>query len=73
MAAEGVVPVGEGATSGRLEDPQPREPRVATLRTDVPPVESLADLEWRGARPELRGLCASLGLADLPERVSRWQ
>ncbi len=47
--------------------------RLATLRTDVPPVETLADLEWRGARPELRDLCGRLGFADLPGRIGRWQ
>ena len=35
--------------------------RLATLREDVPIAESLDDLEWRGARPELRDFCARLG------------
>lgn len=46
--------------------------KLATLRTDAPVTESLDDLRWRGARPELRALCASLGLGDLAARVPRW-
>jgi 5'-3' exonuclease len=47
--------------------------RLATLREDVPLAESLADLEWRGARPELRELCARIGYAGFPARVQRWR
>jgi 5'-3' exonuclease len=47
--------------------------RLATLREDVPLTESLADLEWRGARPELRAFCARIGFGDFPERVKRWR
>jgi 5'-3' exonuclease len=47
--------------------------RLATLREDVPLRESLADLEWRGARPELRDFCARIGFDDLPGRVHRWR
>ncbi len=46
--------------------------RLATLREDVPLGESLADLEWRGARPELRDFCARIGYDDFPARVRRW-
>ncbi len=46
--------------------------QLATLRTDVPPAESLAELEWRGARPELRDFCGRQGYNDLAERVSLW-
>ncbi len=46
--------------------------RLATLRTDVPPAEPLAELEWRGARPEMRDFCGRQGYNDLVERVSRW-
>ncbi len=46
--------------------------RLATLRTDVPPTEPLAELEWRGARPEMRDFCGRQGYNDLVERVSRW-
>jgi 5'-3' exonuclease len=45
---------------------------LATLRTDVPIAESVADLEWRGARPALREICARNGFTELPERVHRW-
>ena len=47
--------------------------KLATLRGDVPLRESLADLEWRGARKELRDFCARIGYADFPNRVRRWQ
>lgn len=47
--------------------------RLATLRQDVPLVEELADLEWRGARGQLRELCQSWGEGGLPNRVPRWQ
>ena len=47
--------------------------RLATLRLDVPLDESLADLEWRGARAELRELCVRIGYADFPARVRRWR
>jgi 5'-3' exonuclease len=46
--------------------------RLATLRTDAPVTESIDELAWRGARPELRDLCAELGMDELPARVSRW-
>jgi 5'-3' exonuclease len=48
--------------------------RLATLRTDVPLTERLADLEWRGARrADLESLCREIGAADLLGRVSRWR
>ncbi|MBI2973937.1 MAG: flap endonuclease [Armatimonadetes bacterium] len=46
--------------------------RLATLRTDVPPAEPLAELEWHGARPELRDFCGRQGYNDLVERAGRW-
>jgi 5'-3' exonuclease len=46
--------------------------KLATLRLDVPIPEKLADLKWRGARPELRKLCAKLGSKTLPDRVPKW-
>src|SRR5262249_1969270 len=46
--------------------------RLATLRRDAPVPETLADLEWRGARPELRAFCARHGLEDVLARVPRW-
>ena len=47
--------------------------RLATLRSDVPLSESLADLEWRGARKSLRDFCARIGFDDFPQRVRRWR
>ena len=46
--------------------------RLRTLRSDVPLNERVDDLEWRGARPELRQLCAELGAEDIPNRILRW-
>jgi len=46
---------------------------LATLRTDVPIVEELGDLEWRGANADLKEFCVSLGAETLLERVSRWR
>jgi 5'-3' exonuclease len=47
--------------------------RLATLRTDSPVAESLADLEWRGATAALRDLCGRHGFVDLAARVPRWR
>ncbi|MFO0550558.1 MAG: 5'-3' exonuclease H3TH domain-containing protein [Polyangiaceae bacterium] len=47
--------------------------RLATLRRDVPLTERYEDLEWRGARPELRDRCEELGFKELPARVHRWR
>ena len=46
---------------------------LATLRTDVPITESLGELEWRGASPELRDVCRALGENELVERIARWR
>jgi 5'-3' exonuclease len=46
---------------------------LATLRTDVPLAETVSDLEWRGALPNLKDLCADLGEESIPERITRWQ
>jgi 5'-3' exonuclease len=46
--------------------------QLTTLRTDVPIAEKLADLEWGGAREELRQFCNELGTKDIPERVPAW-
>jgi 5'-3' exonuclease len=46
---------------------------LATVRTDVPIAESLADLEWRGARrDELATLCDAIGAPEIVDRVRRW-
>ena len=47
--------------------------KLATLRSDVPLREPLGELEWRGARPELRDFCKRIGFHDFPERVKRWR
>jgi 5'-3' exonuclease len=47
--------------------------RLATLCTTVPLEEPLAELEWRGAPPELEALCTRIGAAELLERVPRWR
>jgi 5'-3' exonuclease len=48
--------------------------KLATLRTDVPLAEGLAELEWRGARRrELVSLLATIGAPELAGRVSRWR
>jgi 5'-3' exonuclease len=48
--------------------------RLATLRTDVPLAEGLADLEWRGARRgDLEALCREIGATDLLPRVPCWR
>ncbi len=47
--------------------------RLATLRTDVPLQEGLAELEWRGApRAELEALCREIGFEDLLTRIPCW-
>lgn len=46
--------------------------QLTTLRTNVPLTESADDLEWRGARNELRQLCSHLGADDFPDRIPRW-
>jgi 5'-3' exonuclease len=47
--------------------------RLATLRTDVPLVEQLEDLRWRGARrQDLTILCRELDDDALLARVPTW-
>ena len=61
------------ALRGRREDAALYR-RLATLRTDVPLAERLADLEWRGApRDELERLLAGIGALELADRVPRWR
>ncbi|HSP98732.1 MAG TPA: 5'-3' exonuclease H3TH domain-containing protein [Candidatus Dormibacteraeota bacterium] len=46
---------------------------LATLRTDVPLAESLADLQWRGIpRRAFADLCTRLGLDNLATGAVRW-
>lgn len=47
---------------------------LATLRTDAPIAEALAELAWGGApRAELEALAAELGDTELPARVHRFR
>ncbi|RMH43685.1 MAG: flap endonuclease [Deltaproteobacteria bacterium] len=47
---------------------------LATLRTDVPLSESLADLRWRGAhRDAIAAICAELGETALLDRIDTWR
>jgi 5'-3' exonuclease len=46
---------------------------LATVRRDVPIKEKLPDLEWKGARPELRDLCAELGDENFLKRIPKWR
>ncbi|MBP6876280.1 MAG: flap endonuclease [Candidatus Eisenbacteria bacterium] len=46
---------------------------LATLRLDAPVAEELEDLEWRGARSELRGLCERWNDSGFLARISRWR
>ena len=61
------------ALAARREDAELYR-RLATLRSDVPLAETLADLEWRGApRRALERLTTAIGAADLLARVPRWR
>lgn len=46
---------------------------LATLRLDVPLAETIDDLEWKGARTQLKELCIELGDESIPDRVTKWQ
>ncbi len=47
---------------------------LATLRTDVPLAEGLADLQWRGVpRDDFWALCDRLGFGAVKDRPHRWQ
>ncbi len=47
--------------------------RLATLRTDVPLKETLADLKWKGVRrPVYQTMCKDLGLDRLISLPHRW-
>lgn len=47
--------------------------RLATLRRDVPLGEGLGDLEWQGARDQLKDLTSKWDVEGLAGRVSRWR
>lgn len=63
---------GLGATLASSRDEVMLYKKLATLRTDVPLTESFADLEWKGARPELREMTRELGFEDVCDRVPKW-
>jgi 5'-3' exonuclease len=47
--------------------------RLATLRTDVPLAEGLAEMQWRGARrADLEAICREIGFEDLLSRLPNW-
>jgi 5'-3' exonuclease len=46
---------------------------LATLRTDVPIAEEIADLEWQGVTAEFKEICRELDDETLPQRISRWR
>lgn len=46
---------------------------LSTLRHDVPLKETVSDLEWRGAKDNLRDFCSAVGDTKFVERVPRWQ
>jgi 5'-3' exonuclease len=46
---------------------------LATLRRDAPVTQTLPELEWKGATPDLRALCREIGDERFAERVSRWR
>jgi len=46
---------------------------LATLRSDVPMKENLADLQWQGAAADLARICHDLGNEALLKRVSKWR
>jgi 5'-3' exonuclease len=45
---------------------------LTRLRLDVPIKESVDDLEWQGARPELRDLLTDLGAENMIESIPKW-
>ena len=47
--------------------------QLATLRQDVPLKEKIGDLEWQGAREQLKEICRKLGDERIPERISHWR
>lgn len=62
-----------GATLAARRDEALLYKRLATLRTDVPLNESLADLRWRGIpRRAFAAIRARLGLGEIPTGDVRW-
>ncbi len=72
VAVRSALALGEILRTGRAQARLYRQ--LATLRTDVPLSQGLADLRWQGARREaLHALCARLGEERLLDRVHRWR
>lgn len=71
VRVRGAARLAEVLDARRMEAILYRE--LARLRTDVPLPQTLEDLEWRGARPELRELAARIGEEGVLERVPRWR
>jgi 5'-3' exonuclease len=46
--------------------------KLATLRTDCPISATVDEIEWKGARPELRDFCKRMGFESIPEKIERW-
>ncbi len=72
------LPLGLGRATTLLENLQANYEdallfrELSTLRVDVPLKESLKDLEWKGARSNLRKVCAELREERIVERVKKW-
>lgn len=47
--------------------------KLATLRTDVPLQEKLADLKWKGADTRLNKFCRELGEEKILQRIPLWR
>ena len=71
------LPLGLGRATTLLENLQANYEdallfrELSTLRVDVPLKESLKDLEWKGARSNLRKVCAELREERIVERVKK--
>jgi 5'-3' exonuclease len=46
---------------------------LATLRRDAPVTQTLPEMEWHGATPDLRALCREIGDERFVDRVTRWR
>jgi 5'-3' exonuclease len=72
IAVRGAAALAESLAGRREEAALYR--RLATLRTDAPLTECLADLEWTGARRGLlEDLCREIGEDDLLGRIPRFR
>ena len=69
VKVRGAATLARNLAAGREQARLYRE--LATLRRDVPLVESLAELEWRGPRPGLVDFCRKLGDEGLARRAQQ--